>query len=150
MTLAASALPDGFAGARPASTAIYFLLSRESKEKGVEHEGTGGFSAFHRLRSDEMWHFYAGASLVVHVIAPDGSYTRYLLGPDAEAGQQFQAVVEAGCWFASAPLLPESFVLVGCTVAPGFDFADFELATRAALWADFPQHAGLIAQFTRR
>jgi predicted cupin superfamily sugar epimerase len=142
MTLAAAALPEGFAGARPASTAIYFLLSNE-------RAGRGGFSAFHRLRSDEMWHFYAGSPLVVHVIARDGGYTKLLLGPEAEAGQEFQAVVKAGCWFASAPLLADSFALVGCTVAPGFDFADFELARRDELSQVFPQHDALIAEFTR-
>lgn len=148
MILAAAGLPQGFAAARPASTAIYFLLRRDANDDG-ENKCSGQFSAFHRLRSDEMWHFYAGAPLVVHVIAPDGAYTQTLLGPDAEADQHFQAVVEAGCWFASAPLLPESFALVGCTVAPGFDFDDFELAKRAELSAEYPQHAALIAQFTR-
>lgn len=142
MTLAAAALPEGFAGARPASTAIYFLLSNQ-------RVGSGGFSAFHRLRSDEMWHFYAGSPLVVHVIAPDGAYTKLLLGPEAEAGQEFQAVVNAGCWFASAPLRADSFALVGCTVAPGFDFADFELARKAELSKEFPQHAELIVDYTR-
>src|ERR1700739_3609156 len=77
-------LPE-FSGARAASTAIYFLL-----------EGTN-FSAFHRLRSDEMWHFYAGSPLAVLVIEPTGSYSSILLGSDPEAGQTFQAVVRAGC-----------------------------------------------------
>jgi predicted cupin superfamily sugar epimerase len=169
MTLTAAGLPEGFVGTRPASTAIYFLLSSEAglssgpggawagttagatagTRKGTAAETTSGFSACHRLRSDEMWHFYAGGPLVVHVIAPDGAYTRLLLGPDIEAGQVFQAVVVAGCWFASAPLLAESFALVGCTVAPGFDFADFELARRSKLSDEFPQHAELIAEFTR-
>ncbi len=135
-------LPPGFPGERAASTGIYFLLSGELGERGR-------FSAFHRLRSDEMWHFYAGGPLVVHVIAPDGTYSRLLLGRDCEEGQQFQAVVKAGCWFASAPLSGDGFALVGCTVAPGFDFEDFELAERDALRAEYPQHAELIRDFTR-
>ena len=89
MTIAREALPGGFGGAWAASTAIYFLL-----------EG-GNFSAFHRLRSDEVWHFYKGSAVKVHVIDPAGGYSSILLGDDPEAGQVFQAVVRAGCWFAS-------------------------------------------------
>jgi predicted cupin superfamily sugar epimerase len=140
----AIAPPAGFNGERPVSTAIYFLLSNEDAANPSGH-----FSAFHRLRSDEMWHFYAGSPLVVHVIAPDGSYTQLLLGSDPERGEEFQAVVPAGRWFASVPLHPDSFALVGCTVAPGFDFADFEMAKRGELSAAYPQHAELIASLTR-
>jgi len=135
--------PKGFAGPRPVSTAIYFLLSNQGDA------GAGCFSAFHRLKSDEMWHFYAGGPLAVHGIAEDGQYFRLLLGSDAEAGQRFQAVVPAGCWFASEPLLAHSFALVGCTVSPGFDFADFELARRDELSAQFPMLLELIGRFTR-
>jgi predicted cupin superfamily sugar epimerase len=143
--IAQAALPSKFKGARPTSTAIYFLLTNQARAATA----SGHFSAFHRLQSDEMWHFYAGDPLVVHQIAPDGSYTKLVLGSNIEAGEDFQAVVEAGCWFASAPLMPDSFALVGCTVSPGFDFADFELGTRVELTAHYPQHAGLIEQFTR-
>jgi len=141
--IAADALPPGFTGARSASTAIYFLLSNQGDD------ARSHFSAFHRLRSDEMWHFYAGSPLAVHVIAEDGSYTQLLIGPDIENGKHFQAVVKAGSWFASAPLLPDSFALVGCTVSPGFDFDDFELANRDLLAATFPQHRELIHRLTR-
>jgi predicted cupin superfamily sugar epimerase len=138
-----AALPPGFHGARPASTAIYFLLSNQGSNP------QGHFSAFHRLRSDELWHFYAGSPLVVHIIAHNGEYSQLLIGPDPDQGQQFQAVVKGGCWFASAPLLPDSFALVGCTVAPGFDFAEFELARRDDLCAAYPQHAALVRRLTR-
>src|SRR5277367_3465504 len=121
------ALQPNFTGARAVSTAIYFLLDGEN------------FSAFHRIRSDELWHFYAGSSLQVHVIADDGGYSRILLGSNPDAGEVFQAVVKAGCWFASCLLVPKSFALVGCTVAPGFDFEDFELAKRSELIELFPQ-----------
>lgn len=130
------ALP-GFGGARAASTAIYFLLEGKN------------FSAFHRLRSDEVWHFYAGEPLVVHVIDPQGVYSAIRLGRDLEAGQVPQAVVRAGCWFASHVEDWNSFAVVGCTVAPGFDFEDFELGRRAELVARYPRHREVIERLTR-
>jgi uncharacterized protein len=137
LTIPQAELPPGFAGPRPASTAIYFLLEGEN------------FSAFHRLRSDEMWHFYAGSPLTVHVIDPPGEYSSILLGGDSEAQQTFQAVVPAGCWFASHVADWKSWSLVGCTVAPGFDFADFELAKRKELADKYPQHREVIQRLTR-
>jgi uncharacterized protein len=137
MMIAHEALPAGFSGARAASTAIYFLL-----------EGNN-FSAFHRLRSDEVWHFYAGASLAVHVIDEDGGCSEIWLGRDAEAGEVFQAVVKAGRWFASEMRDRKSWVLVGCTVAPGFDFEDFEMAKREELVREYPQHREVIERLTR-
>jgi len=131
-----SALP-GFTGDRAASTAIYFLLESDQ------------FSAFHRLRSDEVWHFYAGSGLVVHVIAPSGDYQQLLLGGDSGSGEQFQAVVPAGCWFGSSLRKRNSYALVGCTVAPGFDFADFEMAKRDELATFYPQHRNIIQRLTR-
>lgn len=142
-TIAKQALPAGYSGERPVSTAIYFLLSNQ------QGDAKGHFSAFHRLRSDEMWHFYAGDPLIVHAVGANGSYRQLLIGPDGENGQQFQAVVQAGNWFASEPLHRNSFALVGCTVSPGFDFADFELGSRSQLIALFPQHAQLIRDLTR-
>ncbi len=130
-------LQAGFTGARAASTAIYFLLEGKN------------FSAFHRLRSDEVWHFYAGEPLVVHEIDPPGEYSAIRLGRDLEAGQVPQAVVRAGCWFASHVADWKSWALVGCTVAPGFDFEDFELGKRAELVAKYPQHGELIERLTR-
>jgi predicted cupin superfamily sugar epimerase len=137
LTIAATALPPGFHGSRSASTAIYFLLSG------------GDFSAFHRLAADELWHFYAGNSLGVYVIDPEGKLTQVQLGNRPEAGEVFQAVVKAGSWFGSRLKDGDGFALVGCTVAPGFEFADFELAKRAELIATNPQHAKLIKALTR-
>jgi predicted cupin superfamily sugar epimerase len=137
VVLAREALPADFTGARAASTAIYFLL-----------EGINS-SAFHRLRSDEVWHFYVGAPLVVLVIEPEGTYSSIELGRDLEAGQVLQAVVRAGCWFASHVADWKSFAVVGCTVAPGFEFEDFEMGSRAELGARYPQHGGLIERLTR-
>ena len=137
LTIPHGALPSTFGGNRAASTAIYFLL--EGKD----------FSAFHRIAADEVWHFYVGAPLVVEVIAPSGRHSSILLGKDLEAGQVPQAVVPAGCWFASHVVDWESFALVGCTVAPGFDFEDFEMAKRAELVARYPQHRDVIEALTR-
>ncbi|HSZ61955.1 MAG TPA: cupin domain-containing protein [Terriglobales bacterium] len=130
-------LPPQFSGPRPVSTAIYFLLDGKN------------FSAFHRLQSDELWHFHLGASLTIHVIDPDGQYSEIQLGSDPEAGEVLQAVVGAGCWFASHIRDEKSFALVGCTVAPGFDFDDFELAKRVQLIELYPQHRDLITKLTR-
>jgi hypothetical protein len=137
LVLKKESLPAGFTGARATSTAIYFLL--EGKE----------FSAFHRLRSDEVWHFYVGSPLVVHVIERDGRYSETLLGSDPERGEVLQAVVKARCWFASRVRDGRGFALVGCTVAPGFDFEDFEMAKRAELMRAYPQHREMIERLTR-
>lgn len=138
VVIAREALPEGFSGERRASTAIYFLLEGEN------------FSAFHRLRSDELWHFYAGSPVTVDVLHPDGKHSSILLGNDPEAGQMFQANVPAGRWFASHVQDWKSFAVVGCTVAPGFDFEDFEMAKRDELVAAYPQHRELVEQLTRR
>jgi hypothetical protein len=126
-----------FSGSRAVSTAIYFLLDGEN------------FSAFHRLRSDELWHFYIGEPLVVHMIDANGAYSEFSLGNNPEAGEVLQAVVKAGCWFASRVRDGKSFALVGCTVSPGFDFEDFELANRKKLVQRYPQHRKLIESLTR-
>jgi len=133
LTIPHSALPSPFGGNRAASTAIYFLL--EGKD----------FSAFHRIAADEVWHFYAGNGLVVYVIDAEGNASELHLGSDAG----FQAVVKAGCWFGSRLKHGGGFALVGCTVAPGFAFADFELAKRSELSAAYPQHKQLIKELTR-
>lgn len=136
-TIPPEALPVRFDGARPFATAIYFLLSSET------------FSALHRIRSDEQWHFYAGSALTVHSIEPSGEYRAVRLGADIGRGEAFQAVVPAGCWFGATVDEPGAFALVGCTVAPGFDFADFELGRRETLIRQFPAQRELIVRLTR-
>jgi predicted cupin superfamily sugar epimerase len=131
-------LPPRFGGERSFSTGIYFLL------KGDE------FSSFHRIKSDEMWHFYYGGPLNVYVIGDKGTLEIIRLGNNLDEGESFQAVVKAGCWFASRPVDGNSFSLVGCTVAPGFDFADFELANADELAAQFPQQGQLIKDLCRK
>ncbi|KQS32662.1 cupin domain-containing protein [Dyadobacter sp. Leaf189] len=136
--ISSEALPPRFGGERAASTGIYFLLD-------AHH-----FSAFHRIKSDEMWHFYAGDALEIFVIDPiTGKLQIIRLGSDPENGETFQAVVPAGAWFGSRPAAGSSYSLVGCTVAPGFDFRDFEMADRAALQAEYPEFQTIIAELTR-
>ena len=139
-TFLPSSLPSGFDGSRAASTAIYFLLTKDD------------FSAFHRLRSDEVWHFYTGDAVEVLVldVATEGGLRTILLGNGTEKDQEFQAVVKAGLWFASRLLRGGSFALVGCTVSPGFHFDDFQLASRDELIAAYPEHHEVIQQLTRK
>lgn len=133
-----SALPEKFGGDRNFSTAIYFLLEQ------------GNFSAFHKIKSDECWHFYAGETLEIYVIHPSGELQVIKLGKNIGNGETFQWVVPAGCWFASVPSDKTAYAFVGCTVAPGFDFADFELAKASELISTYPQHEQLIKKLTRQ
>ncbi|NIG53764.1 cupin domain-containing protein [Chitinophaga sp. Cy-1792] len=130
-------LPAGITGNRNASTCIYFLL---------EH---GEFSAFHRIAADEIWHFYDGQTLTIYEIEPGGNLLTHKLGRDFDKGERLQVIITAGNWFASRTEVAGGFSLTGCTVAPGFDFADFELAEKAPLQAAYPQHAQLIDELTR-
>ena len=130
-------LPKRFKGNRNYSTAIYFLLEK------------GSFSAFHKIKSDECWHFYAGEAIWIYVIHLNGRLETIKLGNDITNGEHFQAVVPAGCWFASEPSPETSFSFVGCTVAPGFDFGDFELGNEDDLQKQYPQHKILISRLCR-
>lgn len=118
---------------RSAGTAIYYLLHG------------GACSAWHRIASDEIWHFYAGGVLLVHVLEEGGSVSTHRLG-DAlrDPAAAYQAVVPAGCWFGAELAEPGGYALVGCTVAPGFEFSEFELADVDVLLAGYPGRADLI------
>lgn len=133
----ATALPERFHSDRFISTAIYFLL-----------EGNQ-FSAFHRIKSDELWHFYTGVGLHIYIIHPNGRGEIIKLGNDPVNDFSFQCTVKAGCWFASKPVSENGFSFVGCTVAPGFDFADFELAGKERLLNKYPQHGQWINSLCR-
>jgi predicted cupin superfamily sugar epimerase len=134
----ACCLPEGFRGERAASTSIYYLLPG------------GEISTFHRIRSDELWHYYAGSSLTVHVLFPEsGRHRRLRLGLDPARNQEPQAVVPAGAWFGALVDDPASYSLMGCTVSPGFDFRDFEIARRESLLREFPEHRAVIEALTR-
>ncbi len=134
--------PDGKAlmqASRAASTGIYYLLC------------DGAYSAWHRIDADEMWHFYAGGPIDVHMLDENGHLSTCRLGNAlVHEGACFQAVVPAGCWFAAecvaASAVDETFALVGCTVAPGFEFSAFELADAPALIARYPSHAELLTR----
>ena len=131
-------IPPDLPRERATATAIYFLL------------GPGEFSAFHRIRwTDEVWHFYAGAPVEQHVIHPDGRYERWILGGDLQSAPPL-AVVPAGALQAARVVPGGEWSLVGCTVAPGFDYADFELPTAAELIAAYPRHEAIIRELTRR
>ncbi len=132
-----SALPDRFDGPRDVATLIYFLLPADA------------FSALHRIRQDEVWHFYAGSPITLHQIAPDGTYTTQTLGRAVTEGQKLHAIVPAGTWFGATVEAGDGYGLAGCTTAPAFEFADFELADRAALAEAFPQHRAVIERLTR-
>lgn len=122
-------------GDRPFMTSIYFMLQ------------SGEVSRLHRLKSDEIWYHHAGGSLTVHQISAAGKYHAVRLGQNLTAGDRLQVVVQATVWF-GATLNAEEAALVGCAVAPGFDFSDFELGKPEALIAQFPQHSALIDQLT--
>jgi len=133
----AAALPSRFGGARNFSTAIYYLLRR------------GEHSCFHRIKSDECWHFYSGQTLLIHIIEPAGRYYSVKLGSNIFVGETFYFVVPAEAWFAAEPAPHSDFSLCGCTVAPGFDFADFEIADKEKLLAAFPEHVDIIGRLSR-
>lgn len=137
MSLPEVALPKRFDGDRDAAALIYFLVPAST------------FSALHRIRQDEMWHFYAGDPLTLHEIAPDGTYRTQCLGRDPASGHQLHTVVSSGSWFGATVDAETGYALVGCTTAPAFDFEDFELADRDDLATTFPEHRDVIERLTR-
>lgn len=136
-SVAAPPLPARYGGPRALSTAIYFLLTAQS------------CSVMHRLKSDEVFHFYDGDPVEMLLLPPDGGGSVHVLGTDLAAGERPQAVVPAGCWQGARVRPGGRFALLGCTVAPGFDFADFEVGERGELTDRFPGHGGLIGALTR-
>jgi uncharacterized protein len=132
-----SCLPSTFPGDRNIATGIYFLIE------------TGNFSALHKIKSDETWHFYYGDALEVIEIDDQGKLTITHIGADILKGEKFQYTVKANTWFGSRVSGTGNFSLVGCTVYPGFDFNDFELAKRHELIKLYPKHENIIAELTR-
>lgn len=127
---------EPFPAGRSYGTAIYYLLKGED------------VSRFHRIQSDETWHFYEGSPSTVHIIHPDGLYEARYLGSDLEAGQHFQHVIPANSWFGVSVDDPDGFILAGCTVAPGFDFNDFEMGDSYMLKQAFPEHKEIIEKLS--
>jgi hypothetical protein len=131
------ALPDRYGGDRAFATSILFLLTRDS------------YSALHRLASDEVYHLYLGGPLDLSVFHPGGTVETVRLGRDVLGGEKVQHVVPRGAWQGSRLVGETPFALMGCTVAPGFEFADFEMADRAELLHDYPEHQALVRALTR-
>ncbi|TVQ67309.1 MAG: cupin domain-containing protein [Balneolaceae bacterium] len=128
---------DDFPGGRSLSTSIYYLL------------GSGERSLFHRIRSDEVWHHYEGSPVTVHMIHEDSLYEAFVLGKELTSGERPQFTVPAGVWFGVTVEEPGSFALCGCTVCPGFDFRDFEMADRYRMLQAFPEHEAVIRELTQ-
>lgn len=133
----AGCLQIRYKGKRTFSTSIYFLL--EGKQ----------ISSFHKLKSDETWHFYDGSSVKIFIINEKGELIEKLLGKNLEKGEEIQFTIEKNNWFAAEVINKDLFSLVGCTVAPGFEFDDFQLAKREDLADAFPEHKKLIERFTK-
>lgn len=137
LTVSHPGIPNGHEKTRATGTLIYFLLEGES------------FSAFHRVRwSDEAWHLYAGGPIELSVIDTNGDLTRRVLCGDFDVGEP-TTVVPAGHWQAARLTEGATWAFGGCTVCPGFEFADFEMPPAAELLDLYPQHAGLIRALTR-
>jgi uncharacterized protein len=124
-------------GTRPQGTAIYYLLE------------AGSFSEMHLLDSDEMFHFYLGDPLEMLQLYPDGRSACFILGPDLKAGQHVQVLVPAGVWQGMRLTGNGQMALVGCTVVPGFNYADYHNASFAELATKWPQEADRIRALTR-
>ena len=135
-TLSVQSLPARFDGERNFSTAIYFLLRSQDR------------SVFHRIKSDELWHFYQGSTLSIYILTDRGLLIKKL-GNNLLHGESLQVVVPANCWFGARVEEPEAYALCGCTVSPGFDFHDFEMADRAELLKKYPGYEKEIVHLTR-
>lgn len=131
-------LPARYPGPRSFATSIYFLLE------------WGSPSVLHRLRSDELWFFHEGGPIEIVMIDPAGNLNSRLLGLDRGRGEEPQAVIPAGTLFGARVSGDNAYSLAGCVVAPGFDFADFELPQREDLLRRHPEHAEIIKEFTAR
>lgn len=130
-------LKEPYNGTRNFSTSIYFMLTSDT------------FSAFHKINQDEIWHFYKGSPITLHMISPVGNHTMVTIGNNIDRGEVPQFVVPGGHYFGAILTEPNTYALVGCTVSPGFDFADFELSKPKDFLDKFPQHATIITQLTR-
>jgi predicted cupin superfamily sugar epimerase len=129
-------LPARYEGTRAFCTAIYFLLTRD------------GFSELHRLKSDEIFHFYSGSSAELLLLSPNGKGEVLMLGSDLEKGERPQIVIPVGCW--QGMKTTGEYTLFGCTVSPGFEYQDYEQGTREVLIKQYPQFSDKIIQLTEK
>ena len=127
----------GHTGPRSLSTAIYYLLTPES------------FSAIHKVPGDEIFHFYAGDPVEMLELLPDGSGHIVTLGPDIQSGMKFQHIVKGGVWQGARLVAGGEYALLGTTMAPGFDYADFSKGNASELVAKYPAHAVLIRELLK-
>lgn len=118
------------------STSIYFLLDGKH------------ISKFHKIKSDELWHFYDGSSIIISIIDGKGKPSQITLGNKIDQGELFQTVIKKNNWFAAELINKKSFALVGCTVSPGFDFSDFEFGDKDKLISQYPKLKDLINRLT--
>lgn len=131
-------LEAGYEGKRNYSTCIYFLLTSDN------------FSALHRIKQDEIWHFYDGSPILLHMISELGIHSEHVIGSDFNKGETPQFIVPGGYWFAAEVINKNDYSLVGCTVSPGFSFKDFELKTRKELISLFPDKEEIISKLTHQ
>lgn len=124
----------GRKGTWRAATAIYYMLVGNQ------------FSAFHRVKSDEIWHHYTGSSLTLHIIKDNSELNKIKLGKGK--GERFQVVIKANTWFAASLNNKKSYCLVGCTLSPGFEYDDWEIGNRYTLIKTFPRHRKSIERYT--
>jgi len=129
-------LPDRFTINHSFFTSIYFLLSQNQ------------ISTFHKLQADEIWYYHKGSALIIHIISPDGEYYKSKLGLCIESGESPQVIIPHNHWFGAELLDKSTYSLLSCSVSPGFEFSDFELAKRGELLSEFPQHKKLILKMT--
>jgi len=118
------------------ATSIYFLITSDE------------FSAFHKIKQDEIWHFYQGNPLTIHMLSKELGYQSKVVGHLQDTSEP-QFIVPANTWFATEVNIVNSYALVGCGVAPGFSFDDFELAKKDELEKEYPEYKDIIALFTR-
>jgi hypothetical protein len=135
--VAPEVLAGHYNGARAMTTAIYYMLEPDS------------FSEMHRLASDEIFHFYLGDPVEMLQLWPDGESKQIVIGPDLERGMVPQAVVPRGVWQGARLAAGGKLALLGCTVSPGFDYADYESGRREALVKEYPQARDVIRALTR-
>ncbi|MGH2619490.1 MAG: cupin domain-containing protein [Anaerolineales bacterium] len=138
-TVSADALPGRYRRDKTLCTAIYYLLTADPDN----------FSALHRLPTDEIYHFYLGDPVEMLLLYPDGASAVVRLGPDLRAGQQVQFVVSANVWQGSRLASGGTFALLGTTMAPGYDEADYSGGERGALSERYPDRRDLIRELTR-
>lgn len=131
-------LPERYKSSRNFSTSIYFLLDGNQ------------VSNFHKLNSDEQWHFYDGSSIRIYVIGSNGKLDKIILGKELGKGESFQTVIKRNSWFGAELIDKNSFALIGCTVSPGFNFGDFEMGNRNDLVLQYPDFKEVIIRLTNK